>query len=90
MMREAPVAGGNEYSPAYSSISFKGMPTVVLNFLEKAEDVEPGYDKIQSRISFRLTGRTDDTKTYPNLSKLTEKLGLKPRPCRATFYLICK
>ncbi|MDJ0554826.1 MAG: hypothetical protein QNJ68_10355 [Microcoleaceae cyanobacterium MO_207.B10] len=69
-MKTVSVAGGG-FSPSYSSISFKGMPTVLFNFLEKAEDVEPGYTKIQSRVTIRLAGKTDDTETYPHLEKLT-------------------
>ncbi|MEM1167855.1 MAG: hypothetical protein AAGJ08_01865 [Cyanobacteria bacterium P01_H01_bin.35] len=70
-MRSTAVVAGDTDVPAYSTISFRGLPTVMLNFREKSEDVEAGYTTIQSRVTFRLPGRTDDPKTYPNLSKLT-------------------
>lgn len=70
-MRSTALVGGDVDIPAYSTISFRGLPTVMLNFREKQEDVEVGYSTIKSQQTFRLTGRTDDPETYPNLSKLT-------------------
>ncbi|MGD1712891.1 hypothetical protein ACP6PK_05770, partial [Dapis sp. BLCC M172] len=70
-MRSTAVVAGDTDVPAYSTVSFRGLPTIMLSFWEKREDVEVGYSRIKSHHTFRLTGRTDDPKTYPNLSKLT-------------------
>lgn len=47
----------------------RGQPQIVLWFLEDMADVEPGYDQVEGRISFRIMDKTDDPER--DLPKLT-------------------
>lgn len=38
-------------------------PQIILNFIEDMQDVEPGYEVVTGRISFRLMDQTSDTLT---------------------------
>ena len=71
MMQTVSIGGtGNETGYKAETISFVGLPKVVLYFREAKEDVEDGYPPIESRISFRIINKTDNPNS--DLPKLTK------------------
>jgi|JFJP01.1.fsa_nt_gi hypothetical protein len=61
-------------------IKRKGQPQIVLWFVEPTEDVEPGYDPIWGRISFRLMDCSDGINgdkpkiTEPDVKRLADQI----------------
>ena len=71
MMQTVSIGGtGNETGYKAETISFVGLPKVVLYFREAKEDVEEGYPPIESRMSFRIINKTDNPNS--DLPKLTK------------------
>lgn len=70
MMQTVSIGTGNETGYKAETISFVGLPKVVLYFREAKEDVEDGYPPIESRISFRIINKTDNPNS--DLPKLTK------------------
>lgn len=71
VMQTVSIGGtGNETGYKAETISFVGLPKVVLYFREAKEDVEDGYPPIESRISFRIINKTDNPNS--DLPKLTK------------------
>ncbi len=61
--------GSSDVMDSGGYVRRRGQPQVVLWFLENMADVEPGYDQVEGRISFRIMDKTDDPER--NLPKLT-------------------
>lgn len=51
--------GSGSRKAGFPLISNKGKPQVVLNFYEKDEDVEEGYDPLEGHLSFRINASED-------------------------------
>ncbi|HEY9865104.1 MAG TPA: hypothetical protein V6D21_13090 [Candidatus Obscuribacterales bacterium] len=60
--------GSGSRKAGFPLISNKGKPQVVLNFYEKDEDVEEGYEPLEGHLSFRIDASEDWTNEKNNLS----------------------
>lgn len=78
--------GGTESDYAPETLSFVGLPKVVLYFKELSSDVEPGYRPLYSQIGFRIVDKTDNPDSnLPKISKSDIKaLATKIRDIFAT------
>lgn len=81
--------GSGSRKAGFPLISNKGKPQVVLNFYEKDEDVDEGYEPLEGHLSFRIDKSEDWTNENNNLSAADiEKIGkrIKEEFCLPTPY----
>ncbi|CAD5984881.1 hypothetical protein PCC9214_05350 [Planktothrix tepida] len=70
LMRVVSVGSSSESGYRAETISFVGLPKVVLYFKELSSDVEPGYLALESRMSFRIVDKTDNPNSpLPKITK---------------------
>lgn len=70
LMRQGAVSESGEKGYKSENLSFIGLPKVVLYFKELNSDVEPGYDALLTRMSFRIVNKTDNPNS--SLEKITK------------------